>query len=75
MACRAFIYKLDKGILVVWGGHMWILWSPATFFFFEVSWVAGPMLGTEVTKINRMWSLWASRERAAGQWSGQCSDV
>lgn len=48
---------------------------PRNLFFFEVSWVAGPMLGTEVTKINRMWSLWASRERAAGQWSGQCSDV
>ena len=74
MACRAFIYKLDKGILVVGGGHMWILWSPPTFLF-EVSWVAGPMLGTEGTKINKMWSLWASREIAAGQWSGQCSDV
>lgn len=53
---------------------MWILWSPPTFFF-EVSWVAGPMLGTKGTKINRMWSLWASREIAAGQWSGQCSDI
>lgn len=75
MACRAFIYKLDKGILVVCGGVTCGFYGPPQPFFFEVSWVAGPMLGTEGTKINRMWSLWASREIAAGQWSGQCSDI
>lgn len=44
VACRAFIYKLDKGVRIV-GGQMWAPWSLR-----EVSNVAGPMLSSGGTE-------------------------